>query len=174
MNTAPCPVVAVVGKSNSGKTTLIVKLVQELTQRGHRVGTVKHAHRGFDMDRPGKDSYRHQEAGSSRTIVISPERIAEIRRTEYELPLDEILQEFVSEDIVLVEGFKTSGLQKIEVCGPGQEPLFARMAMNEVMAIASDEDSTFGSIPQFHRDDYEGLATFLEDRVMAVRAGMPG
>ena len=84
------PIVSVVGKSDSGKTTLIEKLVPELTRRGYRVATVKHDMHGFEVDREGKDSWRHKQAGAHTVVIASPQKIALIRDVERDLTLDEI------------------------------------------------------------------------------------
>lgn len=100
-------VVHVIGASDSGKTTLIEQLIPRLRAKGIRVGTVKHAHHGFEMDQPGKDSWRHVQAGADATAMISPERAALVMRTPDECSIDEALSPMVGRvDLVLVEGFK--------------------------------------------------------------------
>ena len=99
--------VQVIGASDSGKTTLIERLIPRLRAQGIRVGTVKHAHHGFETDRPGKDSWRHAQAGSEAVAVISPERAAWVIRTPEELSVDVALEPMAGRvDLVLVEGFK--------------------------------------------------------------------
>ena len=101
------PLMQVVGPSGSGKTTLIERLIPRLRAKGIRIGTVKHAHHGFDMDRPGKDSWRHAQAGSEAVAVISPERAALILQTPEELSIDAAIEPMaVRVDLILVEGFK--------------------------------------------------------------------
>ena len=112
----PSPAVAVVGRHNSGKTTLVVKLIGELVSRGHDVGSVKHHHReSFDIDVPGKDSYRHRVAGASETIISCPNQIAVIKTIERERECAEIVRKMPGHDIVIVEGYRKSGLPTIEV-----------------------------------------------------------
>lgn len=102
--------VFVSGPSNSGKTTLIELLIPRLRAKGIRVGTVKHAHHGFDLDQPGKDSWRHVQAGAEATAVVSPERAAWIMRTPDECSVDEATSPMAGRvDLVLVEGFKQDG-----------------------------------------------------------------
>ena len=112
----PSPAVAVVGRHNSGKTTLVVRLIEELVERGHDVGSVKHHHReNFDIDIPGKDSYRHRHAGASETVIAAPGQIAKIRSIEGEMECSEIVHRMPGHDIVIVEGYRKSGLPTIEV-----------------------------------------------------------
>lgn len=112
----PSPAVAVVGRHNSGKTTLVVKLISELVARGHDVGSVKHHHReNFQIDIPGKDSYRHREAGASETVIAAPGQVARVKTIEGELECAQIVRTMPGHDIVLVEGYRKSGLPTIEV-----------------------------------------------------------
>lgn len=112
----PSPAIAVVGRHNSGKTTLIVKLIAELVRRGHDVGSVKHHHKsGFEFDVPGKDSYRHRQAGASETVIAAPDQIARVRTLDREAECAEIVRSMPGHDIVIVEGYRKSGLPTIEI-----------------------------------------------------------
>ena len=111
----PPPLVTFVGKSGSGKTTLVVKLIKELTARGFRVGSMKHDVHDFEMDLPGKDSYRHKHAGAMISIISSPERIGMVRDTDHDHSPDELLRYFSGADIVISEGFKGAGVPKVEI-----------------------------------------------------------
>lgn len=116
------PAVSFVGRHNSGKTTLLEKVIRELVSRGVDVGTVKHhGHADFDIDHPGKDSYRHRQAGSRDVVVVSPTRIARITELEVELECDEIVAAMPDHDLVIVEGFRESGLPVIEVMRAASE-----------------------------------------------------
>jgi len=112
-------VLSIIGKSKSGKTTLIEKLIPELNSRGLRVGTVKHAHHGFEIDHPGKDSFRHREAGAEIVVLSSKDKIAVQRNIQEETSLNEIIQTYfpANLDVILVEGFKEEQGLKIEVGG---------------------------------------------------------
>lgn len=112
-------IVLIVGKSKSGKTTLIEKLIPELNSRGLRVGTVKHAHHGFEIDHTGKDSFRHREAGAEIVALSSKDKIAIQMIIQKEMPLNEIIQTYFPDDLdlVLVEGYKDEQGLKIEVDG---------------------------------------------------------
>lgn len=116
----PSPAVAIVGRHNSGKTTLIVKVIRELAERGWDVGSVKHhSHAGFEIDYPGKDSYRHREAGASETVIACPGQMARIKTIEGEIECADIVRSMKGHDIVLVEGYRKSGLPTIEVMRSG-------------------------------------------------------
>lgn len=102
-------ILSIIGKSKSGKTTLIEKLIPELKSRGLRVGTIKHAHHGFEIDHPGKDSFRHREAGAEIVVLSSKDKIAIQKNIQKEVPLNEIIQTYFPDnlDVVLVEGYKS-------------------------------------------------------------------
>ena len=112
----PSPAIAVVGRHNSGKTTLVVKLISELASRGFDVGSIKHhSHGDFDIDYPGKDSYRHREAGATDTVIASPNKLARVRTLPREVECAEIVASMPGHDIVIVEGYRKSGLPTIEI-----------------------------------------------------------
>lgn len=118
----PSPAIAVVGRHNSGKTTLVVKLIEELTARGRDVGSVKHHHRlGFEFDVPGKDSYRHRHAGATETVIAAPDQIARVRTLAAEIECAEIVRTMPNHDIIVVEGYRKSGLPTIEVMRAANE-----------------------------------------------------
>lgn len=120
MVNVPSPAVSFVGRHNSGKTTLIEKVIGELVARGRDVGSVKHhSHAGFEIDYPGKDSYRHRAAGASETVIACPGKIARIKTIEGEVECDEIVRSMSGHDIVIVEGYRKSGLPTIEVMRAG-------------------------------------------------------
>ncbi len=154
------PVVSIVGTSNVGKTTLMVKLIRELKRRGYRVATIKHDVHGFQMDTPGKDSWKHAEAGSDCVVVASPKGLAMIRRLEHELPLDEIVETLPDVDIVLTEGYKRGNKPKIEVsrAAKGTSLLCTE---DELIALATDQRHDI-RVPQFDLDDAVGIVDLLE------------
>lgn len=121
---APAPAVAFIGYQNSGKTTLVEKVIAELTARGLRVGSIKHhGHHRFDIDVPGKDSWRHAEAGSRHVGLICANRYAEYADTDQEFPLDGLLARYTDVDVVIVEGYKTAGLPNVVVARSGVDRL---------------------------------------------------
>ncbi len=160
------PIVSIVGKSDSGKTTLIEKLIIELSRLGWRVATIKHNRHGFEIDHEGKDSWRHRRAGAVTTVLASPDRIAVIEDTDGDYGLAEITERYIrNADIVLVEGYKTNPYPKIEVyrseirkerlCGPE----------DNLMALAVDQPFT-AEVPCFDRDNTAGLADLIVRRFL--------
>lgn len=118
----PSPAIAVVGRHNSGKTTLVVKLISELASRGFDVGSIKHhSHGDFDIDYPGKDSFRHREAGATDTVIASPNKMARVRTMDHEVECAEIVATMPGHDIVVVEGYRKSGLPTIEIMRAANE-----------------------------------------------------
>lgn len=129
----------IVGWSGSGKTTLLTRLIPLLRARGLTISTVKHTHHGFDMDKPGKDTYRHREAGAHEVLVASGTRWAllhEVVGQEPDLPV--LLERMEPVDLVLVEGYKTHPFPKLEVYRPavGKPPIWPEQ--QDIVAVASD------------------------------------
>ncbi|RLC93546.1 MAG: molybdopterin-guanine dinucleotide biosynthesis protein B [Chloroflexi bacterium] len=159
--------VSVVGKSNSGKTTLLEKLVGELRRRGLNIAAIKHTSSDFDLDHPGKDSWRLARAGSQAVLLSSPQKLALIRSVDREASVEELLA-LAGEgfDLVLVEGFKNSGLPKIEVHRREQGGLL--FAPRDLLALVTDE-AIDASTPQFSADDVGPLADLLERMALTRR-----
>ena len=159
------PVLCIVGFSGSGKTTVSVRLIATLKKRGLRVGTIKHDVHGFEMDRPGKDSWRHKQAGSSTTIVTSPKQIGVVMDVDHDHHPLELLPFLAGMDIVLVEGFKRAPLPKIEVFCPeaGKPP--ACMGDRHLLAVVSAALLDWG-VPRYSPDDIEGLCDFIQARLL--------
>jgi len=154
-------IVSIVGMSKSGKTTLIEKLVRELTSRDYRVATVKHAPEGMTLDQPDKDSSRHLQAGSAATVISSEDKIVLIQPVAQEAKLENIAQLLGEEyDIVLTEGYKKDDAPKIEVHRQESGPLLTDM--KKLIAIATDEPVETRA-RQFSLDDVKGLADLLEE-----------
>lgn len=162
------PIVCIVGKSNSGKTTLLEKLIGELKRRGYRVATVKHhSHGDFDIDVPGKDTWRHAQAGADQVVIASPIKLAHIRRLEHELGLDEIAACITNVDIILTEGFKRSDKPKIEISRRERgSDLICQP--EELIAIATDQPFDL-NIPQFGLDDAAGLVDLLVAQFLGAK-----
>jgi len=157
------PLLCVVGFSGSGKTTLTVALVAALGRRGLRVGTIKHDVHGFDLDRPGKDSWRHKQAGAGVTVVTSPQRIGMVMDVAHDHQPLELLPLMVGMDIVLVEGFKRAPLPKIEVFRPEAGKPAACRGDRHLIAVVSDASLDWG-VPRYAPDDIEGLCDFILSR----------
>jgi len=155
------PVVSIVGKSKSGKTAFIEKLVKELKSRGYRVATIKHTPKGMTFDEPGRDSWRHIQAGSEATAIASPDKIVLIKPIAQALTLDEIVRFFGEDyDIILAEGFKQGNAPKIEVHRREVGPLLS--SIKKRIAIVTDEPLET-RIRQFSWQDIKGLADLLEE-----------
>lgn len=157
----PKTVVSIIGKSKSGKTTLIEKLIAELKRRGYRVGTIKHHyHAGFEIDIPGKDTWRHAKAGSDVVVIAAPDRIATIRRLERELELDEIIASLPELDIVITEGFKRAGKPSIEVVR-SERGLELVADPSQLIAVVSEVELSTPA-PLFNWNDVSGIVDFIE------------
>jgi molybdopterin-guanine dinucleotide biosynthesis protein B len=152
----------IAGWSGSGKTTLIERLVPCLTRRGLVVSLIKHAHRGFDIDHPGKDSYRHREAGTTEVLLASDSRWALMHelRGAPEPTLEALLALMSPADVVLVEGFKTGDIPRLEVHRPSVGKPMLAPEDPQIVAIASDVKLET-SLPLFALQDAEGIAQFI-------------
>lgn len=160
------PIISVVGRSDVGKTTLLEKLIPELKRRGYRVATVKHhAHPGFDIDQPGKDTWRHAEAGSDHVVIAAPDKVASIRRVDREPTLDEIATTIRDVDIILTEGYKRAGKPKIEVVRSARSAEVICTA-EELIALATDVRLEL-DVPQYDLDDAAGLVDLIERRFLS-------
>jgi molybdopterin-guanine dinucleotide biosynthesis adapter protein len=153
----------IAGWSGSGKTTLLVKLIPELTSRGLKVSTIKHAHHGFDFDKPGKDSYEHRVAGASEVMITSDNRWALMRelRDEPEPTLAECAAHMSDVDLLLVEGFKHEKHNKIEISRTATGKPLLQPDDPHIVAIASDREQAQDQIPCFHIDDVTAVADFI-------------
>ena len=154
------PIVSIVGKSKSGKTTLMEELIRDLKSRGYRVGTVKHTPQGMTFDEPDKDSWRHIQAGSEVAVISSPDKVVLIKPVAQALTLDEIVH-LIGEDcdIILAEGFKQDNAPKIEVHRREVGPPLS--AVKKLIAIATNEPLET-KVRQFSLQDIKGLADLLE------------
>jgi molybdopterin-guanine dinucleotide biosynthesis protein B len=163
------------GWSGSGKTTLVEQLVPRLVGRGLRVSLVKHAHHHFEVDQPGKDSYRHRHAGCTEVLVSSNERWALMHelRGAPELRLPDVLARLSACDLVLVEGYKRFALPKLEIHRPALGKPLLHPGDANIVGLATDTPSAFsgGRIPVFGLDAYDALATFVEERAVYATAG---
>lgn len=155
-------VFGIAGWSGSGKTTLLEKLIPALIARGLKVSVIKHAHHGFDIDKPGKDSYRHREAGAGEVMLACGTRWALMHecRDEAEPRLDDLLSRLAPCDLVLVEGFKQEPVPKLEVHRPanGKPPL--HVERDDIVAVACDE-AIVTDIPLLPLNDAAQIADFI-------------
>jgi molybdopterin-guanine dinucleotide biosynthesis protein B len=159
------PIVCIVGRPKSGKTTLITKLISEFKRRGYKVATIKHVAHEFKLDTPGKDSWQHSQAGSECVILSSPHQVAIFQNVDHDLSPDELAQLIpINFDIVLAEGFKHSKELKIEV--HRQKVGELACSPEELMAIITDERLPL-DVPQFSLDDVSGIVDMIIERVGA-------
>ncbi len=158
------------GWSGSGKTTLITALVPALRARGRTVSTIKHAHHSFDIDKPGKDSFVHRQAGAEEVLISSNRRWALMRelRDEPEPPLRELLTRLAPVDLVLIEGFKREAHPKIEIhrAAVGKPLLYPEDP--QVVAIASDPALADAPIPHVSLNDAEAIADLVERHAVPI------
>jgi molybdopterin-guanine dinucleotide biosynthesis protein B len=166
------PVIGIIGWKKSGKTTLVEKLIAEFTRRGLKVASVKHAHHTFQVDDAATDSARHRRAGAAQVAIVSSRRWAVVTelRDAPEPGLHDVLDKLEPCDLVLVEGYKSAPIPKIEArrCqGHPGPPLASEHPM--VVAIASDHEVTDSSLPRFSLDDISSIADFILKTVGARR-----
>jgi molybdopterin-guanine dinucleotide biosynthesis protein B len=160
--------VAIVGKSDAGKTTLIEKVVPELVKLGLRVGTVKHDAHTFEIDHPGKDSWRHGQAGARAYAIASPERLAFITKLDGEMPLADIARRyFAGFDLVLAEGYKRTAPHRVELFRVGAGHADPLCDPGEAMALVTDAELHHEH--RFGLEDGAGLARFLAVRLDSLR-----
>ncbi|MCD6391249.1 MAG: molybdopterin-guanine dinucleotide biosynthesis protein B [Dehalococcoidia bacterium] len=154
------PVVSIVGKSRSGKTIVVERLIRELRSRAYRVATIKHAPRGASFDEPGKDSWRHIEAGSETVVVSSPNNIVLVKPVSEDASVEELVRLLGEDyDIILAEGFKQGSAPKIEV--HRKEVGVPLRDIKKLIAIVTDEPLET-KVRQFSFEDSKGLADLLE------------
>ncbi len=160
------PIVSVVGYSNSGKTTYLEKLIPELSARGYRVCAVKHDVHNFDIDIPGKDSYRLKAAGAHTALISSPLKVAVISDVERELNLSEIRDRFTAGiDIIVTEGYKSDIHPKIEVFRKGLRDELLCKGDDTLFAVAADTKIET-TVPVLPLDDAGGMADLIERRFL--------
>ncbi|MBS1263703.1 MAG: hypothetical protein MAG715_00892 [Methanonatronarchaeales archaeon] len=157
------PIIAVVGRSGSGKTTLLERLLPELVERGYRVGTVKHhAHTGFEFDKPGKDSYRHKQAGAAVSAVSAPDKLAIVRSIGDEWGLRLIAERMMPDvDAVLTEGYSSTGVPRIVIATEEDDgDIFGG---GRVLAVLKKERGLTVEVdcPVLSRDDVDEVAEIV-------------
>ena len=162
-------ILSIVGKSGSGKTTLLEKLLAGLKEKGHRVGCAKHAHKGFQMDKEGKDSWRLRKAGAN-TLVVGPSDIALVRDRSESL-LEDIDRHLGDMDLILLEGFKRQHFPKIEIFRTQSghaKPLNIRDGT--LAGFVTDSDFRF-DVPVFDIDDIDSISRFIEEEFILKNDG---
>jgi molybdopterin-guanine dinucleotide biosynthesis protein B len=154
------PIIGFVGRSNSGKTTLIERLIPELVLAGYRVATIKHAGHGFDLDTEGKDSWRHKRAGASTVVVVSKGSLAMFSDVSSEIQVGELRDKFLDRDLdlIIAEGWKSEGFPKIVIVRDrlGEVPF----SPDGLLAVVSNTPIE-APVPTFHPDDIKGLGDLI-------------
>jgi molybdopterin-guanine dinucleotide biosynthesis protein MobB len=155
-------VFGITGWKNSGKTTLVVKLVSHLAALGYKVSTIKHAHHAFDIDQPGRDSFQHREAGATEVLVSSVNRWALIHelRNENEISLNDVLSKLTPVDLVLIEGYKHDEHPKLQVYRPDVNKEVMLGNIPNIVAIASNQPLQ-STVPVLNLNNIEEVADFI-------------
>jgi molybdopterin-guanine dinucleotide biosynthesis protein B len=161
------------GWSGAGKTTLVVRLLPALAARGLTVSTMKHAHHSFDIDQPGKDSFRHRAAGATEVALVTGARYAivhEMGREQEATTLDEVLARLAPADLVLVEGFKRDAFPKLEIHRAANGKPLIQPDDPHIVAIASDIPLPQAKVPVVGLDDIETIADVLLQHAAPIRS----
>jgi molybdopterin-guanine dinucleotide biosynthesis protein B len=158
------PVVSIVGESDTGKTTLIEKIIPELTRRGYRVATIKHHNHRFDIDHEGKDSWRHKQAGACLTVLSSPWRVAVVEDVETDHNIVELRDRYIhNADIILTEGFKRNSHPKIEVFRADRNRDLISRGDENLLAVAGDKPPQV-DVPCFDGNDVMGIVNLIVNK----------
>lgn len=154
------PILSFVGRSNSGKTTLIERVIPELTRAGYRVATVKHAGHGFELDTEGKDSWRHKQAGASTVVVVSNGSMAMFADVSKEMKVEEVRDRFLDNqtDLIIAEGWKSEGYPKIAVVREEFEEV--NVSLDGLLAVVSIKPIEV-PVPCIDRNDITALAKLI-------------
>jgi molybdopterin-guanine dinucleotide biosynthesis adapter protein len=158
------PIISIVGKSSTGKTTFLEKLIREITGRGYKVATIKHSHHSISFDQPNKDSWRHAKAGATATMVSSTTEIQIIKPVPRELTIDELARNLGEDfDIILTEGFSRGNAPKVEIHRKDAGPLLENA--QKLFAVVTDEPLETEA-KQFATEDVKGVVDLLEDKFL--------
>jgi len=158
-------IIGISGWKNVGKTFYSSLIIKLLVERGYKVGSIKHAHHSFDIDKPGTDSFKHRDAGSCQVIISSSRRWAKIteNKDQNEKSLEELIEEFNDVDIVVVEGFKKESHPKIEILSKDFKN--KNKEIKNVIAFVSDELNDT-STPVFKKNEIENLVEFIIKKIL--------
>ena len=159
------PIVSVVGRAKVGKTTFLVKLIAELTERGYEIAVIKHTVHAFDFSQPGKDTHKHAQAGARIVALASAKQLVLSRSLDVELEIDQIAAMLGEQDLILTEGFKRADKPKIEISRRelGTELVSRR---SDIIAVVSDHPIHL-HVPRFDLDDAKGVADLIERRFLS-------
>lgn len=157
-------ILSITSYSGVGKTTLIEFIVKELSKRGYKVGTIKHTCHDFDIDKEGKDTYKHREAGASKVSVISKNRFSYIEEVNQEKNLKDVITLYKNMDLIIIEGYKTYRFKKLEITRKNKY-IDLISNINDLIGIVSDITYDL-DIMQFKLDDYNKIADYLEECII--------
>lgn len=161
------PILSIVGKSDSGKTTLLEKLVKELKSRGYRIATIKHDAHSFEIDHEGKDSWRHKQAGATISLISSPTKLALVQDTEKDYTLAEIREAYIRNvHLILSEGYKRERHPKIEVFRSQVHKELLCQGDDNLIAVAGDPKDPPSDVPVFDLNEPGPLCDFIERRFL--------
>ncbi len=155
------PLISFVGYSNSGKTTLLTKVIRELKNRGYRIAVVKHDGHDFEIDHAGTDTWKHRQAGADVVCIASAHQVAILHTLTQPLTLDEIIQGISNVDLILTEGFKLEDKPQIEVHRQGRENI--GLKKNRIALVADQQIYT--GVPFFKLEAIAQIADFLENKI---------
>ena len=158
------PIICIIGKSKSGKTTLIEKLIPELKKRGYRIGSIKHACQAFDIDKKGKDSWRHRKAGADIVLIASTDKIAVIKDNDCK-SLDCLKKYFNDVDLIIAEGYNKKNIPKIEIVRKASQKKPLCLDDNKLIALVTDADIV-NQVPRFGLEEIYNLADFIEKKYL--------
>jgi molybdopterin-guanine dinucleotide biosynthesis protein MobB len=165
------PLVSFVGRSNTGKTTVIERLIPILRERGPKVAVIKHHPHDFEIDKPGKDTYRYKQAGARIALLASPHKVAVVEDIETELTLEEIITRYIHDvDLLIVEGFKREEIPKIEVFQRKEGAHIPVCAGDKNLIAVITDESIDTLLPVFSRDDVHGVAEFILSRFIGQKS----
>ena len=156
-------IIGVVGWKNTGKTTLIEKLIKEFSERNLSISTIKHSHHNFSVDQQGTDSFRHFNAGAKETILASDKKWIKFSRQICESNLSDLIKQIIPVDIVLVEGFKLSEHKKVEVVNSASKKIPLYKNDKTICGLIFNQHKIQNTVlPQFNRDDIQEICDFIE------------
>ncbi|MBW2593520.1 MAG: molybdopterin-guanine dinucleotide biosynthesis protein B [Deltaproteobacteria bacterium] len=158
------PIISIVGKSGSGKTTFIERLIPELKNRGYKIGTIKHTCHNFEFDKPGKDSWRHKRSGADTVIIASDNKFSMVKDID-SATLNGFKPYFKEMDIVITEGYKNGNKPKIEIIRSGRSTAPLNLKPEERMALVTDTDVGM-NVPRFGLEDIAGVADLIEKKFL--------
>ena len=165
------PYFSFVGRSNTGKTTVIERLIPILVRKGIKVAVIKHHHNDFEIDKPGKDTYRYKQAGATMAILASPHKVAVVEDTENELTLEDIITRYIHDvDLLIVEGFKREEIPKIEVFQRKEGADMPVCAEDKNLIAVITDESIDTLLPVFARDDVGGIAELIMSRFIGQKS----